>query len=197
MRTLRLMAAGATLACLAAPALAEEGEKGGSIMGSGTNWNAIWAVGIFMVLLIILGRFAWRPILRAVEQREKAIADALATAQAQQAQSQQLLAEYQIRLQKADDEAARRLDEARRDALEAREKILLAARHEADEVAKRATAEISSAKQSALNELYAFAGDLATQVASRILRKELDPAGQQRLIDESLEQIRQKAGKKP
>ena len=191
--TLRAFLAGAAWLALPAFALAEEGGGSPSPIESGTIWNAVWAIGIFLGLLVVLGKLAWKPVLRALEQRERHIAETLANAAAQQAASQKLLQEYQARLDSADAEAAKRLAEARQAAAEARETILTAARSEAEALTKRAASEINAAKQVALTELYAFAGDLATTAAEKILQRQLTAFDQQRLIEESLAEIHARA----
>jgi F-type H+-transporting ATPase subunit b len=176
----------------AVPAMAEgAGEK--SVMDSGNAYNALWAIGIFAVLVVLLGKFAWGPITKSLEARDKAIADALAKAAAQQEESQRLLERYRKQLEEADIEATRRLEQAQKSAAEAYEKIVAAAKAEAESLAKRATEEIDAAKQAALGELYNFAADLATDVAAKIIRRQLNPADQRQLVDESLQQIRQHA----
>jgi F-type H+-transporting ATPase subunit b len=170
-------------------ALAQAGEGGRTVTQSGSLYNALWAIGIFLMLLAILGRFAWRPILRAIEQRERHLADTLDRAQAQQAESQGLLARYRGLLDSADAEANKRLEQARQAAGEAREKILAAARAEADEFARRATGEIQAAKE----QVHAYAAELATRAAEKIIQKELNPQDQRRIVDLSLEQIRRRA----
>jgi F-type H+-transporting ATPase subunit b len=189
----RAVAAIAVLLLTAGQACAEESSGSKSVMDSGTIYNALWSLGIFVALLLILGKLAWKPALAALEAREKHIADALDTAARQQAQSQELLGQYQARLATADAEAARRLGEAVQAGEDAREKILDAAKREAAEIAQRAVGEIDTAKDVALRELYTFAADLATSAAARIIQKELNPTDQRRIVDESLEQIRQRA----
>jgi F-type H+-transporting ATPase subunit b len=190
---LAALMAGAVWLALPAAALAEEGGPSPSPIESGTFWNAVWAIGIFLGLVVVLGKLAWKPVLRALEQRERHIADTLANAAAQQAESQKLLTEYQARLDSADAEAAQRLAEARQAAAEARETILAAARTEAEALSKRAATEINAAKQVALSELYAFAGDLATTAAEKILQRQLTAVDQHQLIEESLAEIRARA----
>ncbi len=172
----------------------EADESGRSLMDSGTWYNALWSIGIFLVLLAILAKLAWKPALKALEQREKHIADTLDNAARQQDESARLLREYQVRLEKADADAAARLAEALKAADEAREKILGAARREAADITQRATTEIDSAKQAAIRELYGFAAELATRAAEKILRKELNVEDQRRLVEESLASIHAKAG---
>lgn len=183
-------AIGGLLALLlsAAPALAAEAER--SVMESGSLYNALWAIGIFLVLVVILGRYAWKPILRNMQQREKFIADALERARLQQEQSERLLAEYGAKLESADAEAAKRLEQALAAAEQAKREILGTARSEADLLAKRAAAEVDVAKQAAQQELMALAAKLATAVAEKIIRRQLAPEDQRRLVDESLAELR-------
>lgn len=155
--------------------------------------NALWALGTFAVLLMILGRYAWRPILKAMEDRERNIADTLERARAQQADSEKLLEGYKNKLQEADVEAAKRVEEARKAAEQVKAEILEAARKEAGQYSHQAAAEIHSAKQQALESLYKFAADLATDAAGKIMRKELTADDQRRLVAESLELIHEKA----
>lgn len=162
-------------------------------MDSGTIYNALWSVAIFLILLVILGRFAWRPVLRAVQQREKHIADTLADAANRQARTEKLLAEVEEKVKDADRQTVERLRAAKEDAENARRLILAAAREEAGQVARQAADEISEAKREALDELYARAGEAAAEVAESILNRRLDRDDQQRLIEESLRQIRQLA----
>lgn len=185
----------AAVLCVLLPTGAAWAEEhgGGSPMDSGSVYNALWAIGLFLVLLAVLTRLAWRPVITGMQQREQRIAETISRAEAQNAESQRLLAEYQARLEAADKEAAERLAEARRQAAEARETILAAARAEAEDVTKRARNEIDAARQSALDELYGFAAELATTAAEKIIRRNIGPADQSRLIAESLEQIRARA----
>jgi F-type H+-transporting ATPase subunit b len=186
----RLLLAGSLVLLLGSTARAEQEADPTQ---SGSIYNALWALGIFAVLLVILGRYAWKPILKQMELREKQVADTIAAARAQQEESQKLLQAYQARLAAADEEAAKQMEKTRQAAEAARQEILAAARAEAGKVSARAREEIEQARKDALDDLYRFAADLATDAAGKILRRELKPEDQRRLVAESLELIRQRA----
>lgn len=186
-----LTAAAVLLSC--GVAWAEGGESEKTVMQSGGLANALWALGTFAALLFILGRYAWKPILKAMADRETHIADTLERARAQQAESERLLEGYKNKLQEADVEAAKRVEESRKAAEQVKGEILEAARKEAAQYSHQAAAEIHSAKQQALESLYSFAADLATDAAGKIMRKELTADDQRRLVAESLELIHEKA----
>jgi F-type H+-transporting ATPase subunit b len=182
------------LACTASALGQENAGEEASPVTSGNLYNALWAVGTFAVLLVVLGKFAWKPVMRAMEAREQHVADLIAKAQAQQQESQRLLEDYQRRLEQVDHEAAKRMEEARRNAEKARAEIMAAARAEAEKAIRQATADIDAARRQALEDLYRYAAELATDAAGKIMRKELNPQDQRRLVAESLELIRQRAG---
>jgi F-type H+-transporting ATPase subunit b len=185
---LRSVAAAGVLLAVSSPAWA--GEETPSVTESGSIYNALWAVGLFVVLLAILTKAAWGPVVRALQQREQYVQSTLAAAEAKDAESQRLLAEYQARLAAVDKQAAEEMDRARKAADAAREQILAAAREEATAISHRAARDIDNARQTALEELRTLAVELSTAVAEKIIRKRLDPADQQRLVEESLDMIR-------
>lgn len=191
---LLVLPAAIVLACTASALGQESAGQEASPVTSGNLYNALWAVGTFAVLLVVLGKFAWKPVMRAMEARERLVADLIAKAQAQQADSQRLLEDYQQRLEQVDQEAAKRLEEARRNAETARAQIMATARTEAEKAIQQATADIDAARRQALEDLYRYAAELATDAAGKIMRKELTPQDQRRLVADSLELIRQRAG---
>ncbi len=171
----------------------EAAEGGGSLLGENRAWNAVWAIGTFLVLACILGRYAWGPIVKQMEKREKEVADTIANARAQQEESQKLLQKYEAALAASDAEAAKQMEATRQAAEQVRQEILAVARTEAQKLSAKAREEIEQAQKDAMDGLYRFAAELATDAAGKILRRELKPDDQRRLVQESLELIRQKA----
>jgi F-type H+-transporting ATPase subunit b len=177
----------------AGPAWAEEG-KGG--MDFGDVGQAIAAMLIFLILLVVLGKWAWKPIATQLRLREQEIADTMARSQKREQESQELLAQYKARLDRADADAQEVLARTRKEAAEARQSILTTAHDESHKFAEQARQEIEQAKQSAMNELYDVTANLATEMAGRIIRKNLSPEDQGELLQESLEDIRRRASGK-
>ena len=180
----------AALALVATAGAAWAAESGGKDnLFAGDLGNAVWTVVIFVLVVVVLGRFAWGPLLDGLKAREEFIRDSLAQARDDREAAEKRLAEYTEKLQEARAEATSIVEEGRRDADVLRGKIEEQARAEADKTLARAKREIEIAKQTAIKEIYTTSASLATDAASRIIGKELDAADHERLIDESIEKL--------
>jgi len=155
--------------------------------------TAIWTIIIFLVLLVVLRAAAWKPIQKALVDREKFIHDSLQQAKADREAAEARLKEYTARLEAAHKEAGAIAEEARRDASVVKQRIEDEAKEEADRMIERAKREIGIAADAATKELITLSAKLATEVASRVIRKELNPAEHERLIADSIKEF-QKAG---
>src|SRR4051794_9307321 len=107
-----------SLALAAAPALAQEAEHGGEAGNpfAGDIGSALWTLLIFGLVVLLLGKFAWGPILNALQSRETFIREALETAKRDRDEAELRLKEYEDRLAQARSEASAIVDEGRRDA---------------------------------------------------------------------------------
>jgi F-type H+-transporting ATPase subunit b len=171
------------------PEAAGHGEGGAISPFAGDFGNALWTLVVFAVLLWVLGRYAWGPILRGLQGREQFIRSALEEAKRDRDQAAERLNEYAAKLAGARAEVEAILDEARRDADVVRQREEEKARAEAVEMVARARREIDLATETAVKELYTRAGRLATDVAARILKREIKPEDHERLIAESIAAI--------
>jgi F-type H+-transporting ATPase subunit b len=178
--------AGVVLA-IAAPAAASET---GSFY-PGDLGHAIATLVIFVLLLVVLGKWAWRPIVTQLRQREQGLAESLDRAEAREQESQELLRLYRSRLDAAESEAKKVLVGAHRDAAAAREQLLAQARQEAQVLTERAREEIERATQAAMTELRQTTAELAAQIAEELIRTQCSPADHQRLVSQSLREIGQ------
>ncbi len=174
-----------------APSVWAAGGGGENNLFAGDLGNILWTLVIFGLVLFVLGKFAWGPILQNLQQRETFIHDALAKAKGDRDAAEAKLAEYEGILNEARAEATAIVEEGRRDAQVLRAKIEETARTEADKTLERAKREIDIATETAKKELYTVSGELATRIASKIVRRELADADHQRLIDESISEIQQ------
>ena len=173
---------------LASPALAASG-GGESNIFAGDLGNAIWTLVIFGAVLFVLGKYAWGPMLESLQQREKFIRESLEQAKSDREAAEGRLKEYEEKLTAARAEATAIVEEGRRDADEARRRIEEEARGEADKMVARAKREIQIAQQTAVRELYATSASLATDLAGRVLGREVSPEDHERLIAESLDEL--------
>jgi len=179
----------ATVLGSAAPALAA-GDGGSGNPFAGDIGNALWTVVVFVIVLIVLGKFAWGPILDALQKREQFIHDSLAQAKRDREQAERRLKEYEQKLHAAKAEATAIVEEGRRDADEVRRREEAKAKEEAERMLERARREITVATETAVGELYALSGKLATDVASRVIAKELTGPDHERLMSEAIEEFK-------
>jgi F-type H+-transporting ATPase subunit b len=151
----------------------------------------VWNFIAFLILLFILGKFAWKPILNSLKTRENNIADALATAERVKAEMAQLKSENEALLAKAREERAQMLKEAR----DIKDKIISEAKEqskvEANKIISDAHAAIQQQKMAALTDVKNQVGNLVIEVAEKILRRELgDKAKQETYIKELAEEVK-------
>lgn len=150
---------------------------------------AVWSFVVFLGLLGLLTKFAWKPIMDGLDKREQGIADTIAATQAANEDAKRMLASYERRLAEATDEVRGMLEEARRDADVTRQAIVAEARKAADDEKNRARHEIGLAKDDALAQIADRAGDLAVEVAGKFLREKLGREDQARLVRDSVASI--------
>jgi F-type H+-transporting ATPase subunit b len=151
--------------------------------------SAFWSIIVFLILLIILRFAAWKPILAGLHNREKFITESIAAAKRERLESERMMREYTDKMNKARDEATAIVEEGRRDAEALRRKIHEDTKKEAAEMLVRAQREIKIAKDTAVAALYQQTVEIATNLAGRIVRKELTPADHRGLLDESLAEL--------
>ena len=144
---------------------------------------------VFVLLLLVLSKFAWKPILEALDRREQHIADNLAAADAKHQDARRLLEQYEQKLASAADDVRALLDEARRDAERAKASILGEAKSAAQAEQQRALREIRNATDAALKALAEKCADQAVELAGKIVGQRLTPSDHARLIREAIEQF--------
>ncbi len=148
-----------------------------------------WTVLIFLVLVFLLAKFAWKPILKMVEERTKNIEDALNSAENAKKEMAGLKAENEQIMK----EARAERDKIVREAREMKDKIIEeskeTAKAEADKILAQARKLIDDEKRAAMNELKNQVASLSIEIAEKILTKELsDKKKQAELIDDILQQ---------
>ena len=174
---------------LAPPVLAAGG--GENNIFAGDFGNVLWTLVIFFLVLFVLGKYAWGPLLDSLKAREDFIHESLAAAKQDRDPAEARLTEYDDKLTEARAEATAIVEEGRRDAEVLRQRVEEEARGEAEKMIERAKREISIAKETAVKDLYTLSGTLATDIAARIVGRELKAEDHQRLIEESISELEQ------
>jgi F-type H+-transporting ATPase subunit b len=154
----------------------------------------IYTLIVFLLLLVILGKFAWGPMMSGLEKREASLRKVHDDAEAARTESQKALTEVQARLAKANDEIRAMLDEARRDAQVVKDQMKADAAAEATADRDRMRREIEMARDQALQEIYQQAVQLASLVSTKAIQRELTPADHERLLDGALADLRTNLG---
>jgi F-type H+-transporting ATPase subunit b len=133
----------------------------------------VWTLIAFIVLFFLLKKFAWKPILKSLGEREAKIADAITTAEKVKAEMALMKSENEALLAKAREERALMLKEAR----ETKDKIIHEAKDQAKVEANKIIAEaqfaINTQKMAAITEVKNHLGKLVIEVSEKVLRKEL------------------------
>ncbi len=150
---------------------------------------AVWTAVVFLLLLVILRKFAWGPISKALDAREQRVADDLAAAAQHHQEAKNLLAQYEQKLAAAQDEVRAILDEARRNAAKSQEELMAKARADAAAEMDRAKREIGLARDQALQQLAETAANLAVDLAGKILRTKLQASDHANLVREAVKEF--------
>ncbi|MGB6335864.1 MAG: F0F1 ATP synthase subunit B [Thermoanaerobaculia bacterium] len=170
---------------------AEEGEVN---LFAGDIGNAIWTLVIFLAVILVLGKFAWGPMLSGLQRREQFIRDSLEQARQDREAAQAQLEEYNKKLDTATAEVLKVLEEGRRNAEVVKKRIEDKARSEAEQMVERAKREIDLAKQTAIKELYETSITLGSDIASRVLKREMNAEDHEDLIAESIDHLKELDG---
>ena len=150
---------------------------------------SIYSAIVFCLLLAILAKFAWGPISHGLEKREQGIEQKIEEAHRAAHMAGERLKEYESRLAIASEEAGKIVGQARKDAEAAKEKIMAEAQHAAQRERERAVADITTAKNQALQEIAEKSVATAIALAGNIIRREVRPEDHKQLITEALNQF--------
>jgi F-type H+-transporting ATPase subunit b len=178
-----------SLLSAAVPLSAQEAAGGSPSPFAGDIGNAVWTLVVFVLVVLVLGKFAWRPILSLLQQREDFIHQALTDAKRDREDAEARLQEMAAKLQGAQAEAMHILEEARRDAERLREDLKQKARSEADQMVRNAERQIQLDTTRALQQIRKEAVDISVAIATKIVQRNITREDNERLIDDTLKQM--------
>jgi F-type H+-transporting ATPase subunit b len=150
----------------------------------------IWTILTFLVLLTLLAKFAWRPLLQSLEARQETIRKSLADAEKARHELERLNQESETIINRARVEAENIVGASRADAERLRGELREKARAEAEGIIRNAERQIQLETARALEQIRNEAADLSVAIASKIIQKNLTKEDNERLIDEALKQLR-------
>jgi F-type H+-transporting ATPase subunit b len=174
---------------LALPAAAQEHGAVALSPFAGDLGNAIWTLVIFVLVVVLLGKFAWGPVLGLLKQREEFIHKSLSDAKRDRDEAEAKLKDYAAKLQSAQAEAMKILEEARRDGARLRDELGERAKTEAGTIVANAQRQIQLETSRALVQIRQEAVDLSVAIASKLLQRNISKEDNEKIIDEALRQI--------
>jgi F-type H+-transporting ATPase subunit b len=151
----------------------------------------IWTLVVFLVLLFVLSKFAWKPMLQGLEHREQAIHSALHEAQQARDEAQRLKSQFEEQMSKANDQARGVLDEARRAAERTTAEMIAAGHKKIQADQERFQREMTLQYEQARRDIQTQVAQLATLVASKVIRRQVNADDQRQLVDEAVAELRQ------
>lgn len=149
----------------------------------------LWTLLSFGILLLILWKAAWRPIVSSLDERAGRIRRDMETAEASRKEAETLFLKHKETIENARDEAMKIISEGRADAERVKNDILEKANAEAQSIVQRAHREIEGAKDKAIGELKAEIVGISTDIASKIIEKNLKPEDQRSLVEQALQKL--------
>jgi F-type H+-transporting ATPase subunit b len=167
-------------------ALAVAQEEGGANLLSPNGGLMFWTIIIFVLLLVILSKFAFKPMLAAVEAREKSLQAAIDDAKRDRDEAARVLAEHRTQLEAARGEAQKMIADGRATAEKLRHDLLEQTRAQQQEMLDRARRDIDTEKNNAIAALRREAVDLAIAGASKVIERNLDNDANRKLVENFL-----------
>jgi F-type H+-transporting ATPase subunit b len=149
----------------------------------------IWTVIIFILLLLILKKFAWKPLLDSLGKREQGILDSVQKAEHLRQEAEKMIEENKKLLAKADEESRKIINEGKEYADKIKNELMSKTHEDTTRMIQQAKDEIEREKLSALNELKSEIADLAVKAAGMIIDENLDEKKQKKIIDGFINQI--------
>lgn len=149
----------------------------------------IWTIIIFTLLVLLLRKFAWKPLLESLNKREQTIKDSVDKAEHLRQEAEKMFEENKKLLTKADEESRKIINEGKQYAEKLRNELISKTHEDASRMIQQAKDEIEREKISALNDLKSEIADLAVKAAGKIIDENLDEKKQKKIIDGFINQI--------
>ena len=148
-----------------------------------------WTVVTFVVLLIILKKVAWKPILSALDQREAAIKESLEKAEKAREEAQKVLDENKSNIAHAEENSKKIIDQSRAYAEKLKEQIIRESKEQAKKIVADATEEIERKKEAAFNDLKTQVAEIVISAAEKILKESLNKESNKKIVDKYISDI--------
>lgn len=168
---------------------AASGESAGG--GNPISLDLTYLVQIisFLILFLILKKFAWKPLMNMMEKRRQFIEDNLAHAEQERQEAERIRQEYQQEMRQARQEAQAIMERAAKTSEERAAQILAEARLDTEKMKRSALADIEREREKAIADVRAQVVDLSIAVAEKILQQKLDMQGHETMINKFIQEV--------
>lgn len=161
------------------------------VLGAISDFNGgdiLFQLVMFIILLALLKKFAWGPLMGIMKQREEHVANEITAAEQSRSEAKKLLEEQRNLLKEARTEAQGLIESAKKQGDVQREEIIVAARAESERIKESAKLEIEQQKEKAVAAIREQVASLSVLIASKVIEKELSAADQEKLINEYIQE---------
>ena len=148
-----------------------------------------WTLVTFVILAFLLGRYAWKPLLALLDERERTVKESLESARKARAEADEMLQKNQEFLASARRETAALLEQGRKESESLRAELLAQARKESQDLIEQGKKQIQYEQKQAVEELRRQVAGLAIGAAERLIKGELDDAAHRRLVDDYVKSL--------
>lgn len=149
----------------------------------------IWQIIIFVLLLFILKKIAWKPLLHSLHSREQSIRDTIDQAEQLQKDAQELIEQNKKNMADANTQSMKIINDSKDMANKLRDELMMKAQDESRKLIEQAKAEIKHEKETAMSDLRNEVSDLAIKAAEKILQANLDEGKQKKIVNDFISQI--------
>ncbi len=149
----------------------------------------IWTIITFLLVIVILRKFAWKPLLHSLETREENIRSSIERAETAAQDAEQLLAQHKKQLSEAEEKSQKLIKEGRELGEKLKNDIITGARLQSRQLVEQAKLEIEREKEAALLRLRSEIADLAIKAAGKIINENLDSGRHKKIVDNFLDEM--------
>ncbi|OIJ11746.1 ATP synthase F0 subunit B [Anaerobacillus alkalilacustris] len=151
--------------------------------------NAFYQLIVFFILLMLLKKYAFGPVIAMMQKREEHIANQISSAEKNREQAETYLAEQREEIKRAREEAQNIIANAKKISEQQTQEMIQAAKEESDRMKEIALAEIKREKEQAVSTLREQVASLSVLVATKVIERELDEKSQEKLIADYLKEV--------
>ncbi|MBT2218442.1 F0F1 ATP synthase subunit B [Virgibacillus dakarensis] len=143
----------------------------------------------FIVLLVLIRKFAWGPLMSMMQKREEYVASEIEAAEKSRAEAERAQEEATVQLKQTKQEAQKIIEDARNVGARQEQEIVDSARKEAERIKRAAQEEIQNEKEKAIQALQDKVASLSVLIASKVIEKEISAQDQEKLINDYIKEV--------